>query len=157
MDPISGDGPMALILQKMGDGSHCLPTEAEWEFACRAGSTTAFANWEIIRLFCDHDANLYAMGWYCGNTQRHTHRLTPKNNDSWSLYDLHGKVSEWCQDCYSEYLAAPQEDPVGPPSCPARVVRGGSWFGSAKTCHSAHRFKWPLTPATISTSLVSVS
>ena len=132
----------AAICDVSADGFR-LPTEAEWEYACRAGSTTAFANGEITRLFCDHDPILDAMGWYCGNSQRRTHQVAQKNANAWSLYDMHGNVSEWCQDSYAEYLEAPQKDPVGPPSGPARVVRGGSWFGSAKTCRSAHRFKWP--------------
>lgn len=120
-----------------------LPTEAEWEYACRGGSATAFANGEITHLFCDHDPKLEAMGWYCANSGGCTHPVADKSPNAWGFYDMHGNLFEWCQDWYGEYPATPQKDPAGPETGPGRVTRGGSWFSSAKTCRSASRFHWP--------------
>ncbi len=130
-------------LNALGEGSYRLPTEAEWEYACRAGSESALTNGEISKLFCELDPNLNAMGWYCGNSGRRPQPVAQKEPNAWGLYDLHGNVYEWCGDWYGEYPVGPQTDPQGPPSGTARVVRGGSWFASAKSCRSAHRFKWP--------------
>jgi formylglycine-generating enzyme required for sulfatase activity len=121
------------------EGSYRLPTEAEWEYAARAGSTTAFANGEISSLFCEHDANLDEAGWYCGNSGWDTHPVGLKTPNDWNLYDMHGNVYEWCQDWYGAYPASPLSDPAGPPSGFRRVMRGGSWFSSAKACRLATR------------------
>jgi len=121
------------------EGIYRLPTEAEWEYAARAGSTTAFANGEITSLFCDHDANLDDMGWYCGNSRWDTHPVGLKTPNAWGLYDMHGNVYEWCQDWYGSYPASPLSDTAGPASGHRKVMRGGSWFSSAKTCRLATR------------------
>lgn len=109
-----------------------LPTEEEWEYACRAASTTAFANGGISELECGRDRNLDAMGWYCGNSGEKTHPVARKKPNTWGLYDMHGNVWEWCQDCYSKYREG---------SSPGhyRVTRGGSWSDRARYCQSASR------------------
>ncbi|MGA8141155.1 MAG: formylglycine-generating enzyme family protein [Desulfobaccales bacterium] len=129
-------------LNALGEGTYRLPTEAEWEYACRAGSPEAFANGEIATLFCDFDPSLDLMGWYCGNSDRHIHPVAQKHPNAWGIYDMHGNVLEWCQDWYGDYPLSTGPDPLGPKSGSGRVIRGGSWFSSAKTCRSASRFSW---------------
>ncbi len=124
-------------------GIYRLPTEAEWEYACRAGSSTPFCNGEISELYCAHDPLLSEVGWYCGNSGRKSRPVAQKSPNAWGLYDMHGNVSEWCQDWYGEYGSDSQTDPCGPKSGSAKVIRGGSWFGNAKNCRSASRFHWP--------------
>ena len=127
-----------------GKGSiYRLPTEAEWEYACRAGSLTPFCNGEISELYCAHDPLLSEVGWYCGNSGRKSHPVSQKSPNVQGLYDMHGNVSEWCQDWYGEYGPDSQTDPCGPKSGSAKVIRGGSWFSNAKNCRSASRFYWP--------------
>lgn len=129
-------------LNSSGEYVYRLPTEAEWEYACRAGKLSSCSEGEIIELFCDHDPNLAAVGWYCGNSDRATHPAAQKKPNPWGLYDLHGNVLEWCQDWYGPYPATPQTDPKGPITGPGRVIRGGSWFSNAKSCRAAARFHW---------------
>jgi formylglycine-generating enzyme required for sulfatase activity len=129
-------------LNSSGEHIYRLPTEAEWEYACRAGKFFSCAEGEIIELFCDHDPNLDAVGWYCGNSGRTTHPVAQKKANLWGLYDMHGNVLEWCQDWYGTYPATPQTDPTGPLTGLGRVIRGGSWFSNAKSCRAASRFYW---------------
>jgi formylglycine-generating enzyme required for sulfatase activity len=129
-------------LNSSGEHIYRLPTEAEWEYACRAGKFSSCSKGEIVELFCDHDPNLDAVGWYCGNAFRTTHPVAQKKPNLWGLYDLHGNVLEWCQDWYGIYPATPQTDPTGPTTGIGRVIRGGSWFSNAKSCRSAARFYW---------------
>jgi formylglycine-generating enzyme required for sulfatase activity len=129
-------------MNALGEGTYRLPTEAEWEYACRAGSTAAFALGDLTTFFCDHDPILDELGWYCGNSERHTHTVAQKSPNAYGLCDMHGNVCEWCQDWYGVYSIGPEEDPTGPGSGSKRVIRGGSWFSSAKTCRSASRFSW---------------
>jgi formylglycine-generating enzyme required for sulfatase activity len=118
-----------------------LPTEAEWEYACRAESPWAFANGPITVLDCGIDPNLNAMGWYCGNTNR-AQVVGQKQPNAWGLYDMHGNVWEWVWDGYrADYQNLPGTDPVhdvGPGS--DRVIRGGGWSLVAQVCRSAVRF-----------------
>jgi len=119
-----------------------LPTDAEWEYAARAGSTTAFANGVISELRCGYDLNLDAMGWYCGNSGKRTHRVAGKKPNRWGLYDMHGNVWEWCQDWYEKnYPSGSAIDPTGPSSGSYRVYRGGSWSNRARRCRSASRLR----------------
>jgi formylglycine-generating enzyme required for sulfatase activity len=118
-----------------------LPTEAEWEYACRAGSTTAFANGPITDLLCN-DQNLDQMGWYCGNAANGTHAVARKLPNAWGLYDMHGNVREWCNYWRVKYKGD-ITDPVGPATDPvtdaSRVIRGGGWNYAAQWCRSAAR------------------
>jgi len=135
-----------------------LPSEAEWEYAARAGSTTAFANGGISEEGCGFDSNLDTMGWYCGNSRvsysfcfdasgwggpkcAGTHSVAQKQPNAWGLYDMHGNVSEWVQDLHGDYPSGALTDPTGPSSGSGhRMVRGGSWGYNASYCRSAHRY-----------------
>jgi formylglycine-generating enzyme required for sulfatase activity len=119
---------------------HRLPTEAEWEYACRADSTTAFANGPITYTSsCTLiDPNLDLMGWYCGNAGSWTHPVAQKTPNARGLYDMHGNLWEWCNDWYALY-GGTVTDPVGPGTGSSRVFRGGYWFLNASYCRSAYR------------------
>jgi len=120
-------------------GGFRLPTEAEWEYAARAGSNSAFANGGISETGCGHDRKLDAMGWYCGNSGKKTHPVGGKKPNAWGLYDMHGNVYEWCQDWKGNYPSGSVTDPTGPSSGSDRVLRGGSWDYYAGYCRSALR------------------
>jgi formylglycine-generating enzyme len=116
-----------------------LPTEAEWESACRAGTTTAYS-------FGDDEYSLGDYAWYVENTkdigEGYAHQVGLKKPNAFGLYDMHGNVSEWCQDYYGEdyYIQSPEKDPTGPASGSLRVLRGGSWFlKHARLSRSAFR------------------
>jgi formylglycine-generating enzyme required for sulfatase activity len=128
--------------RREGRATYRLPTEAEWEYTARAGSTTAFANGGISELKCGYDPNLDAMGWYCGNSNKRTQAVAQKQPNAWGLYDMHGNVWEWCADWSGDYPASSVTDPIGPSSGSSRVNRGGSWYHFAKFCRSAGRL-WP--------------
>lgn len=137
-------------LNNLGDGTYRLPTEAEWEYACRAGTTTAFANGDITEYSCQHpctlDQNLNQMAWYCCNSNYTTHQVAQKSPNAWGLYDMHGNVLELCSDYYDvDYgLTDPTSavtDPTGPSADSLFVVlnvaRGGSYKHDPSTCRSA--------------------
>ena len=137
-----GATAMAQWLAQKESLDYRLPTEAEWEYAARAGSKTAFANGEISETGCGLDANLDEMGWYCGNANSSTHPVAQKLANAWGLFDMHGNVYEWCSDWYIEYPDNPVIDPTGPGSGSYRVNRGGSWINNARNCRSAYRFRF---------------
>ena len=110
-----------------GGNKYRLPTEAEWEYACRAGSKGPF------------DRDVDAEAWYDGNSGGKTHRAGEKEPNAWGLYDMHGNVWEWCQDWLGDYPSGVVTDPTGPTSGSDRVLRGGGWGGSARYCRSADR------------------
>ena len=118
-----------------------LPTEAEWEYACRAGTTTAFANGQITDTGCN-DPVLDAIGWYCGNAgDDWTHPVSELLPNAWGLYDMHGNLFEWCNDWYSSY-DGDTTNPVGASSGSYRVIRGGGWSYDAQGCRSADRYPY---------------
>ena len=109
-----------------------LPTEAEWEYACRAGTTTAFS--------CgDDEVELYDYAWYDDNSGNKLHEVATKKPNPWGLFDMHGNVYEWCEDWYEESLSG-GNDPKGPSAGSRRVIRGGSWGNGASDCRSARRY-----------------
>jgi formylglycine-generating enzyme required for sulfatase activity len=112
--------------------TYCLPTEAQWEYACRAGSTTRYC-------FGDDEKILKDYAWYNKNSGGKTHPVKQKNPNSWGLYDMHGNVREWCEDWYGNYPNEPVTDPTGPPSGESRVLRGGSWYFYPRGLRSAIR------------------
>jgi len=116
-----------------------LPTETEWEYACRAGMGTSYS-------FGDDPSRLKAHGWFKENGRNTTHPVAAKEPNPWGLFDVHGNVAEWCHDYYEEgYDADGGEivDPRGPESGEERVLRGGSWKSSAQACRSAARASEP--------------
>jgi len=109
-----------------------LPTEAEWEYACRAGSEDDY--------YFGNDASLLGdYAWYIGNSNFVTHPVGQKLPNAFGLYDMHGNVWEWCNDWYGPYAAGPETDPTGPGVGTERVLRGGSWFDYAENVRSAFR------------------
>jgi len=124
-----------------------LPTEAEWERACRSGTTTALSGGDLTFELC-RDANnqpdpvLDQLGWYCGNSGNVTHDVGGKAPNPGGYYDMHGNVWEWCWDWYS--TTGVIGDPDGPARGMQRVIRGGSWYYLARECRSASREPyWP--------------
>ncbi|MCK4872810.1 MAG: formylglycine-generating enzyme family protein [Phycisphaerales bacterium] len=122
------------VLSEREGRSYGLPTEAEWEYACRAGSTTAYC-------FGDDRARLDEYAWFKGNARRSPHPVALKKPNAWGLFDMHGHVWEWCQDFARPYdpAGAPLTDPQGPVFGSSCVLRGGSWHDGPVCCRSAHR------------------
>jgi formylglycine-generating enzyme required for sulfatase activity len=125
------------FLRQLGEQTgyrYRLPSEAEWEYACRGGTPNAFHAG-------DKEADLLKVGWCRGNRQgeegtRPVQQLAP---NFWGLYDVHGNVMEWCADWYDEYPEGAQMDPQGSPTGMDRVIRGGSWWSSPFGCRAAFR------------------
>ena len=127
-------------LNQKGEGTYALPTEAQWEYAARAGSATAFANGKITHTGNVYDPVLYAMGWYFNNSAGSPHPVAQKQPNAWGLYDMHGNVWEWCADWFGEtYPTKPVIDPQGLPSGSNRVMRGGSWYDYVQHCRTSFR------------------
>ncbi|MBE6426521.1 MAG: hypothetical protein E7029_11170 [Planctomycetaceae bacterium] len=116
------------VLSSKISGKVDLPTEAQWEYACRAGTTG------------DYAGELGKMAWYYDANSRSTHPVRQKQPNAWGLYDMHGNVWEWCEDRFGPYSPSPTSDPTGPDSGSSRVYRGGSWGNNAEYCRSAYRY-----------------
>jgi formylglycine-generating enzyme required for sulfatase activity len=117
-----------------------LPTEAEWEYACRAGSTTIY--------YCgDNEDNLSSAGWYKGNSGSNTHPVKMKTPNAWGLYDMHGNVWEWCNDWYETYNDGIAQNPIGPITGTDRLRRGGAYSSIASFCPVYYR--WSSPPETL--------
>ena len=109
-----------------------LPTEAEWEYACRAGSHTQFC-------FGDSTEGLGEYAWYQNNSDMKTHPVGQKKPNAWGLYDMHGNLWQWCADWYGNYPKGAVKDPKGAASGGERVLRGGCWINAADVCRCANR------------------
>ena len=126
--------------EKAAGREYRLPTEAEWEFACRAGSKTAYSFGDTEETLAEYA--LFGVGIRKGTT----HPVGEKKPNRWGLYDMHGNVLEWCQDWYADYPPDASTDPQGPNGDFERVGRGGGWNFVAGACRSAWRFRQnPLT------------
>ena len=123
---------------KVGGGKFSLPTEAQWEYACRAGSTSRFC-------FGDDESGLGEYAWYLGHSDSKTHPVGEKKPNAWGLYDMYGNAWEWCADWYDGgyYAGSPTDNPTGPPEDVFRVARGGGWNDAAGCCRSAFRGMFP--------------
>ena len=110
-----------------------LPTEAEWEYACRAGSKTAYS-------FGESSITLGDYAWVLNNSNNQTHPVGKKKPNAWGLYDMHGNAWEWCNDWFSDYPNGALSDPSGPKEGSYRVIRGGGWSHDASLCRSAFRY-----------------
>jgi len=121
---------------------YAMPTEAQWEYAARGGTITAFYNGPITNTDCN-DPNLDAIAWYCGNADEKTHPVAQKAANAFGLYDMSGNVYEWCQDRFDldnqTYPYNSVTDPVGPVSGRRRIMRGGSFYARAWQERSASR------------------
>jgi formylglycine-generating enzyme required for sulfatase activity len=109
-----------------------LPTEAEWERACRAGTKTTYYTG-------DAETDLDRAGWHNRNSKFATHPVGQKTPNAWGVHDMHGNVWEWCGDWYGEYVKGAQRDPTGAGEGNSRVLRGGSWGIYPWFCRSANR------------------
>jgi formylglycine-generating enzyme required for sulfatase activity len=118
-----------------GANGYRLPTEAEWEYACRAGTATAY-------FFGDNPSKLGEYAWFDKNSARRAQPVGQKLPNPWGLYDMCGNVWQWCNDFYKVdyYQQAPHQDPKGPEAGEAKVVRGGAWRFGPDTCRSGYRY-----------------
>jgi formylglycine-generating enzyme required for sulfatase activity len=121
--------------EKLAGYVYRLPTEAEWEYACRAGTTTAYS-------FGDSASELGDYAWYNSNSGSTTHPDGGKKPNAWGLYDMHGNVFEWCQDWHGDYPSRSVTDPTGAAVGSLRVYRGGSWFNYSDYCRSGYRYRF---------------
>jgi len=140
---------LKLLTRQMNGGLEFrLPTEAQWERACRAGTDGAFGDGSACTMPDGLDPALDRMGWFGQNSKGSTHPVGTKEPNLWGLHDMHGNVWEWCADGRRSYGVAGAIDPVGPREIASRVVRGGSWGFLAGGCRSASRgdgprdFRW---------------
>jgi hypothetical protein len=126
------------FIQKLNDSqdkyTYSLPSEAQWEFAARAGNESKFS-------FGEDESLISEYGWYSGNSGNKTHPVASKKTNAFGLHDVHGNVWEWVQDWYGNSLPG-GVDPRGPSTGSYRVIRGGSWYNSAEDLRSAYRYDY---------------
>jgi formylglycine-generating enzyme required for sulfatase activity len=122
--------------EKAAGRKYRLPTEAEWEYACRAGTSMAYC-------FGNEPSRLARYAWFQGTSNTTTHAVGLKQANRWGLYDMHGNVWEWCHDWYGPYSPGTSVDPTGPESGTDRSVRGGGFFFSPADLRSARRLHGP--------------
>ena len=127
-----------LPTEKAAGRVYRLPTEAQWEYACRAGTTTKYS-------FGDDNSWLGHYAWTPQNAGDQTHLVGSKQPNPWGLYDMHGNVWEWCQDRHGDYPSGSQTDPTGATFGSERVIRGGSW--DAPTAYYRSAFRYGFNPA----------
>jgi len=124
-----------------------LPTEAQWEYACRAGTRNAFHDGSPCTKPMGKDPALDRLGWFDKNSEDKTHKVKRKAPNAWGLHDMHGNVWEWCADAWDEKVYRKRKDGAKDPMVESsdddafRVVRGGAWFSRAKFCRAAIRFR----------------
>jgi formylglycine-generating enzyme required for sulfatase activity len=142
-----GDAFCQLLVGLMsGDPAFRLPTEAQWEYACRAGTQSAFNDGSACTVPEGLDPALDQLGWFNKNSEGKTHPVKAKRPNAWGLYDIHGNVWEWCIDSWDntayQSRGVDVVDPVNDSgkSSASRVVRGGSWYNQARYCRAARRF-----------------
>ncbi|OQX22023.1 MAG: hypothetical protein BWK80_31620 [Desulfobacteraceae bacterium IS3] len=125
----------------MKDGrNYRLPIEAEWEYACRAGTDMPFAFGKCLSADqANYDGTYPFSGCSKGKYRRSTVSAASFTPNAWGLYDMQGNVWEWCQDWYGDYPSGAVTDPIGSNSGSRRVSRGGGWYGHAGLCRSANR------------------
>lgn len=142
VDRISWEESMAFIEKlnkKEGTDRYRLPTEAEWEYACRAGTDTAFSTGNHSETECEFDPVVDKVAWYCANSKGSIQPVAQKEPNAWGLYDMHGNLYEWCMDWYDYYPEGHTTDPVGPETGETKVLRGGAWLYLIWHARSAHR------------------
>jgi len=128
--PTASDTAWNAVQANWNANGYRLPTEAEWEYACRAGTITAYNTGDSI----SNDT-----GWYLDNSTMKTHEVGKLPANKWGLYDMHGNVYEWCWDWRATYTGEDQIDPKGPDSGTSRIFRGGAYPGEGKDLRSAFR------------------
>lgn len=118
----------------------CLPTEAQWEYACRAGAQTPFSfGQQIDSSLVNFNGNYPYNNGKRSKNREQTVAVKSLPPNAWGLYEMHGNVWEWCRDWYGDYPTQSVTDPQGPDTGVTRVLRGGSWFGLGRYCRSAYR------------------
>ena len=123
-------------LSEMDQQAYRLPTEAEWEYACRAGTQSTYNTGTSEQSLSD-------AAWYHSNSDNKTHPVGQRKPNRFGLYDMHGNVCQWCSDCFENYTPAEVIDPKGPENGTDHVLRGGAWYSTAPFCRSAFRRVYP--------------
>jgi formylglycine-generating enzyme required for sulfatase activity len=119
-------------LNEKSGKNYRLPTEAEWEYACKGGNQSKGYKYSGSN-------NVDDVVWYWENSKSKTHPVGTKAPNELGIYDMSGNVWEWCHDWYDDYIDTPQTNPTGPDEGSVRVVRGGSWYYFARFCRVSHR------------------
>jgi formylglycine-generating enzyme required for sulfatase activity len=139
--PVEGTAAQPVVEWDRTADGYRLPTEAEWEYACRAETETAYSFGDDVTQLGDH-------AWFYENSERRTHAVGGKKPNGWGLYDFHGNVWEWCWDWYEDEKVTADKrvtfaDPVGPPSGSWRILRGGAFSKGPRNLRSADRARDP--------------